>query len=704
MISLNNYKTDYDYVLNKTIKYYGPAGTGKTSRLKYEVYNEIIENNIPPSQIAFLTFTRKEAKHGLKVVVDLGFDVKELLWFRTIHSACFKLLAIEKTNILTEKHKLEFFEKMQIDYAQMSELNLEVILDDMGMSSFGSDFEITINQIKEGNILLSIIDWCRQNHPLVNQPLDFYNDCPIVKNDHLLKNLYERGILVSIEITKDNLIKLSNDYKSFKQEKTLYDFTDLLIEVLEQHLFPPVRVLIIDEAQDLSPLQWAIIDSWVHTILIEKVFLAGDYNQAIYTFAGAKPELFKNYPGKIFWIDITHRLGSIHLDYSRFVIRDPQLQRLKTCANIDCTCGGPNKKSLLLKLTRQNVLQVLIYNFNQIRETFCLFRTNNLMNRFMKSLLLAGIPFKFLAGQSVWTYRTTKTGVNLIALNNIIQKSKQQQFLTLTFDEFSELFKNLKAKESGLLRSLKSDLKRIINNEPPKEHVKNSQKTIDLLKYKNTLKITLSMLEKCFITKEFYEKVFHKELGILPDFLDINPLQYQALKFSKGYLRKEHITIELSTIHRAKGQERQDVFLFTDINKLILENMKGNKMSYEEETRIFYVGVTRVKERLFICENFFSNNLNFPVPNIKINPKDSLLLQELLKPQPNNKSLTTVTKSQLEIDIDTIFYEFENNAVTKQDLYQRLAYPHEIIDEYIEQMIEEGLIYQPRPEYYLKID
>jgi parvulin-like peptidyl-prolyl isomerase len=127
-------------------------------------------------------------------------------------------------------------------------------------------------------------------------------------------------------------------------------------------------------------------------------------------------------------------------------------------------------------------------------------------------------------------------------------------------------------------------------------------------------------------------------------------------------------------------------------------------MSYEEETRIFYVGVTRVKERLFICENFFSNNLNFPVPNIKINPKDSLLLQELLKPQPNNKSLTTVTKSQLEIDIDTIFYEFENNAVTKQDLYQRLAYPHEIIDEYIEQMIEEGLIYQPRPEYYLKID
>ena len=65
----------------------------------------------------------------------------------------------------------------------------------------------------------------------------------------------------------------------------------------------------------------------------------------------------------------------------------------------------------------------------------------------------------------------------------------------------------------------------------------------------------------------------------------------------RGYDLNRKANLRLSTIHGAKGGESQNVVLFTDISKRIVDEMAVNR---DDERRVFYVGMTRAKENLFI--------------------------------------------------------------------------------------------------------
>ena len=87
-------------------------------------------------------------------------------------------------------------------------------------------------------------------------------------------------------------------YLDFKKSNRLLDFDDVLLNAVDQNKveefkFPNLEILIIDEAQDLSNLQWDFVERLIkHS---NKVYLAGDDDQAIMTSFGASPEHFKSY-------------------------------------------------------------------------------------------------------------------------------------------------------------------------------------------------------------------------------------------------------------------------------------------------------------------------------------------------------------------------------------------------------------------------
>ncbi len=70
------------------------------------------------------------------------------------------------------------------------------------------------------------------------------------------------------------------------------DYTGMLEQVLKKRLMPDIDVLFVDEAQDMSPLQCEITKMWSEKT--EATIYAGDYQQAIFRFAGASPEVFLN--------------------------------------------------------------------------------------------------------------------------------------------------------------------------------------------------------------------------------------------------------------------------------------------------------------------------------------------------------------------------------------------------------------------------
>ena len=85
-------------------------------------------------------------------------------------------------------------------------------------------------------------------------------------------------------------IQIYEDYKKVGKEKALIDFDDMIGRAIEEVSFPPLKILIIDEAQDCTPLQWSVIYKLAQNA--QRGYLAGDDDQAIYEWHGADPKYF----------------------------------------------------------------------------------------------------------------------------------------------------------------------------------------------------------------------------------------------------------------------------------------------------------------------------------------------------------------------------------------------------------------------------
>jgi superfamily I DNA/RNA helicase len=96
-------------------------------------------------------------------------------------------------------------------------------------------------------------------------------------------------------------------YRKFKAAHMLMDFTDLLERLIEQQeRLPALEVLIVDEAQDLSRQQWKLVRALAEKA--DRTFVAGDDDQAVYTWSGADVESFLSCEGEVKILEQSYRV------------------------------------------------------------------------------------------------------------------------------------------------------------------------------------------------------------------------------------------------------------------------------------------------------------------------------------------------------------------------------------------------------------
>ena len=95
-------------------------------------------------------------------------------------------------------------------------------------------------------------------------------------------------------------------------ERNKYDMTDMIVDFNKKHydLMPNFDVVIVDEAQDLSWLQWKMVERVVTNA--KRVYIAGDDDQAIYRWAGARPEFLMNMDGTRTILNKSYRLSRVY--------------------------------------------------------------------------------------------------------------------------------------------------------------------------------------------------------------------------------------------------------------------------------------------------------------------------------------------------------------------------------------------------------
>jgi len=254
----------------------GPPGTGKTTTL-LNLVDDFIKQGIRPSEIAYFSFTKKAANEAVtRALGKFNLTQKDLTNFRTLHSFAFKSLSVTKEKMMDIDDYKDFGRLCNIP------INTAKYSDEDGMFNSDNEYLTVINTARVKKMDL----------------LEYYD---IRKN--------------SIDIERNTLYLLDQELKKFKQEKGLKDFTDLLEDFIKKDISPRFKVLFIDEAQDLSPLQWEMVRTiWKKA---EKTYIAGDDDQAIFKWAGADIDHFialKNEVDEIKTLNQSYRIpgGPIH--------------------------------------------------------------------------------------------------------------------------------------------------------------------------------------------------------------------------------------------------------------------------------------------------------------------------------------------------------------------------------------------------------
>ncbi|MGH9463918.1 MAG: UvrD-helicase domain-containing protein [Vicinamibacteria bacterium] len=229
----------------------GPPGTGKTTELLRVLRSEI-DRGVRPERIAFLSFTRAARLEALtRVGTELGLHEDDMPWCRTVHSAAYRLLKIAPASIMMDERWNEFAKKYGYDFS------------DVEQDEIGAPLEAPARTPDDG--LRWVYSWGRSRR----------------------LGLEATAVKAPMRVDRLKLFQFAYRFDEFRRTHDLLDFTDMVERVVERQLAPSIDVALIDEAQDLSPLEIAAVRIW--TEACERVYVAGDPDQAVYNFKGADP-------------------------------------------------------------------------------------------------------------------------------------------------------------------------------------------------------------------------------------------------------------------------------------------------------------------------------------------------------------------------------------------------------------------------------
>ena len=91
--------------------------------------------------------------------------------------------------------------------------------------------------------------------------------------------------------------QLNEDLKNFKNGTGMIEYSDMISQFVDKKKCPPIDIVFLDEAQDLSPLQWDMF--FYIESKCARSYIAGDDDQTIYTFQGADPKIFIDLKGHL---------------------------------------------------------------------------------------------------------------------------------------------------------------------------------------------------------------------------------------------------------------------------------------------------------------------------------------------------------------------------------------------------------------------
>ncbi|MBI2608566.1 MAG: UvrD-helicase domain-containing protein [Deltaproteobacteria bacterium] len=581
------------------------AGSGKTRVITYKIAYLIKENKINPFNILALTFTNKAAQEIKFRVSSLINRSVDKLWIGTFHSTCVRIL---------RKHA------EALGYS-----NPFTIFDDQDSLS------LVKACLKEMNIDANT------THPKAVQA---YIDR--AKNKGLLPQDYAQK---SLNFFEEKVSQVYARYQSELKKNNAMDFGDLLLQTVLLFKQKPetlseyqdqFQYVLIDEYQDTNRIQYLFADSIAKAH--QNICVVGDEDQSIYRWRGADInnilDFEKDYAhAKIIKLEQNYRSTKNIIEAAKHMIshnKDRHAKSLWTENNegdaihVWVVDDEYTEAEFIIQEIKKLCLEEN-YNYNDC----AIFYRVNALSRVLEDVLRKNnINYQVFGGFRFYERKEIKDllaylklilnphdSISFLRVLNVparkIGKTSIEKITTFaTYKNISlyEASQNLiptqvlqKKQRTGLENFIKliGELIQSSKSKPPSDILKDvceKTKYLVLLKAEKTLQAQsrIENLEELMVAIQEFEE--RSENPTLSGFVE-----QVTLSSDLDNLDENTPTIKLLTAHAAKGLEFPNVFI-VGMEEGLLPHSQAlmDEDEIEEERRLFYVGMTRAKEKLFL--------------------------------------------------------------------------------------------------------
>ena len=597
------------------------AGSGKTRVLTYKIAYLLERKNVNPEEILAVTFTNKAANEMKSRAEQLVESKIQGMWIGTFHSICARILRREATHLGYNRN----FTIYDVD-----------------------------DQIKQ---IQRLMEFLNIDQKILKPRTVQY---VISKNKNNLKTAAEFEKTVK-DFTDKQIANIFWEYETALSRSNAFDFDDLLIKPLELFtqngkVLPKyqekLKYILVDEYQDTNRAQYHLIK--LLSSRHRRICVVGDEDQSIYRWRGADIENIlsfeQDFPDcKTVRLEQNYRSTQTILNAANSLVAK-NLKRLGK--NLWSEKKGGEKIRVISTPSEvgeaRHVLRIInemqstgVYSLNDVA---ILYRTNAQSRAIEDQLRRASVPYKLVGGTKFYERKEVKDvlaylrilvnpqdstslrriinyptrGIGEISLNYIENYSQENKINLYQAIQKVEKIAQLSVTAKGSIKTFVGQIetlkekiskvsayeiaKKVIEEFGLRSSYQHSEIPEDKIRFENVNELlnSIAIFSENNVDNNASVEVYLQEVSLLTDI---------------DYWDPENNAVTLMTLHSAKGLEFP-IIIITGLEDVLFPIIRAieNEEDLEEERRLFYVGMTRAKDHLFLLwakQRFSFQNSNY---------------------------------------------------------------------------------------------
>jgi len=584
---------------------FGGPGSGKTTALLDRVEDDVLaRDDVDIDDVLVVSYTRAAAAEVRERLAErLDVSPRALQGnVCTMHAKAYDLLDLSRADVVGEDDKEAFCEDYGVEYED----------------EYATAGRRTARSTALGNKVIATSQWLQRTRRDVADWYDvpFQWDVEDVRLPPDVDPNAQTGNKYTPTWPSDDdrldVPETIRAWRSYKGDEGLTGFADMLERTAQRALVPDVDYLVIDEFQDITTLQYEVFESWKPHM--EGVLVAGDDDQVVYAWQGADPNLLLDAErDEDVILDNSYRLPSEILEVVNREVRHIDKRQEK-----DLT---PRKEGGSVEAVESPSMLDLVRNVRYTVQDhdgtiMLLFRARYQMFQFMDEFIEEGIPFSVLTDQRMWTDRLTQYVRAVEALDEGEPLDGRQ------VRRLADMLQ-----DSAFGTADRSDLQDFVDD---REEAEDPDDVADLLFDPEAVGDRIPFAPGPAAAADMLRKVTRFQRTSVDAY------------FRGDYAGMDPNRVRIGTIHSAKGREADHVFLATDLTEKVVEQMAATSeedfegggsvpLVTDNERRVFYVGMSRARERLVLLQNLVDGAPTLPIDVLLYDEPRGVDLEEALE-------------------------------------------------------------------------